>query len=66
MYCKGYHFEPHVSCLSEDASLSDAHIMTRMIFFGNPVTTGPISSTAGDHFYRNLKSLPSGLQSSGG
>lgn len=46
MYCDDYHFEPHVSPLSEDASLTDAHIMTRMIFFVNLVTTGSISSVA--------------------
>jgi len=46
MYCDDYHFEPHVSPLSEDASLTDANIMTRMIFFVNLVTTGFISSAA--------------------
>lgn len=43
MYCEDYHFEPHVSSLSEDAPLSDAHIMTRRIFFGKPITTGSLS-----------------------
>lgn len=46
MYCEDYRFEESATLPSQDVSLSDPHIMTRMMFFVNLVTTGSISSAS--------------------
>ena len=46
MYCEDYRYDESPPTLSQDVALSDPHIMTRMMFFVNLVTTGSISSAA--------------------
>lgn len=46
MYCEDYRCEESAPVLTQDVTLSDPHIMTRMMFFVNLVTTGSISSAA--------------------
>ncbi|MDM3354930.1 LysR family transcriptional regulator [Citrobacter sp. Cb004] len=46
MYCEDYRYEESAPALSQDVTLSDPHIMTRMMFFVSLVTTGSISSAA--------------------